>query len=766
MREDIKSTVQGVHIPDIVRKMMIYAIYAVCGIACAQVKLMSVLTPLGVVYSASVDKRYVLSASIGSFLGYLFFVGAETPFRYIAALFAVVSIRLLTSGIGRLATGAAFGSVISLAAVTVCNLVYCMSDSENTLLLLCEGVLSGGLTYFAARTFEINPFSGVGLGGEELASVIVTADMVLMALVPITLWGFSLGRVIIVATVLVAARFGGVSGGAIAGTAVGFAAAISQNDARAICIYAVGGMISGLFSGGGRAMAIIGFTVPSIISLIMFGSGVGSIAQVVEIILGVGVFLVLPRQLCAVIAGFFTPPVKLESLEGMRKSLVVRLKYASSALGDVSGTIEEVAKRLKRIQSPQRADIFARCEERACMGCSFRISCWESKRDETLRALGAFADEFRKGDAKLADVVPDFAEKCLRADGVEAALKSVYGDYLSRKRADERIAQVRGVVSDQFDGISDMLLDLADEFETARKYDLDMAERVVAVLREMGLLTTDCGCSVDKFGRMMIEAKLHNVGDHIINRKQLRDRLQGACERSFEPPRFKKLGDILYMTVCEAAKLTPEIGVTQIQAEETGICGDAYRTFGDGCGRYYMLLADGMGTGGAAAVDGAMTAGLMERLLKAGFGADCSLRIVNSALLYKSTEESLSTVDIAVMDLYTGETKFYKAGAAPTLVRRGMRVGRAESKSLPVGILRDIGFDRSGVVLKKGDIVVLVSDGACYDGTDWLCTEIENFDGGTAQQLSEQLAEAAVRRADPNHPDDITVMVTILNGKL
>ena len=179
-----------------------------------------------------------------------------------------------------------------------------------------------------------------------------------------------------------------------------------------------------------------------------------------------------------------------------------------------------------------------------------------------------------------------------------------------------------------------------------------------------------------------------------------------------------------------------------------------------------MLISDGRGTGGRAAVDGAMTAGLTERLLKAGFGFDCSLRIVNSALLYKSSEESLSTVDIACIDLYTGETELYKAGAAPTLVRRSGKVGRAESHSLPVGILRDVGFDRSTITLKHGDAVVLLSDGATTAGTDWISQELEENIDLTAQQLAERIAEAARRRADDNHPDDITVMVTLLNEKL
>ena len=82
-----------------------------------------------------------------------------------------------------------------------------------------------------------------------------------------------------------------------------------------------------------------------------------------------------------------------------------------------------------------------------------------------------------------------------------------------------------------------------------------------------------------------------------------------------------------------------------------------------------------MGTGGRAAVDGAMASGLMARLLKAGFGYNCSLKILNSSMLFKSTDESLATVDVACIDLLSGRTELLKAGAAPTVMLRGGKCG-------------------------------------------------------------------------------------------
>ena len=741
------------------------AVHIVISIASgfiSRVGLFSQLSPLGVLVAAAIGQEYLLSSAIGAFLGYLLIPLGDSAFRYIAALFAVVAIRLITAAFKDISSSPAFLGMIAMLSITICNLVVVISGGANAVLFLSEGVVLGGLTYFVSRALRIDLKRQVGLFEEELACAVILIDLIIISLLPLSIGSFSFGRMIAVFLILSAARFGSVSGGATCGAAIGFCLSLSSLDPKFACIYSIAGLISGLFSSPGRIATALGFITPAFISIGLFGAGEGALGLIFETLFGALGFFLCPKKIAVFLAAFFSPPVKLEGLEGMRKSLAMRLRLASSALGDVSGTIEEVAKRLGKINIPEPSDIFKKCEKDACRGCSFRVSCWETEENETLGALGRFASKLREGEASLEAAAPSFYKKCLRPEKLEESLKAHYGEYLSRLSAEERISAVRGAVSDQFEGISDMLLDLSDEFNSSRHYDLDMAETVVSSLREINLLTTDCGCSVDKYGRMTIEAKIHNYENRTISRKRILDQLESACERRFIPPSLKQIDDILYLSITEKPRFSPDIGVTQIPESRSGICGDSYAYFGDGSGRYFMILSDGMGTGGRAAVDGAMATGLMERLLKAGFGFDCSLKILNSALLYKSSEESLATVDIACLDLHTGETSLYKAGAAPTFVRRSGRVGKAESHSLPIGILREVGFDCSGITLKKDDIVVLLSDGAAGLDTDWICREIEAFSEAGAQVLSERIAEGALRRSDKAHIDDITVMVTIL----
>ena len=135
-------------------------------------------------------------------------------------------------------------------------------------------------------------------------------------------------------------------------------------------------------------------------------------------------------------------------------------------------------------------------------------------------------------------------------------------------------------------------------------------------------------------------------------------------------------------------------------------------------------------------------------------------------MLFKSTGESLATLDVAIVDLFGGTAEIYKAGAAETLVKRGGSTGVASAVSFPVGILKEISFACARTKLKTDDILLLLSDGATACGTEWIRRELENFTEGKAQNLAERIAESARRRRTDGHDDDITVMALVCEKSL
>ena len=152
---------------------------------------------------------------------------------------------------------------------------------------------------------------------------------------------------------------------------------------------------------------------------------------------------------------------------------------------------------------------------------------------------------------------------------------------------------------------------------------------------------------------------------------------------------------------------------------------------------------------------------LTAQLLRAGFAAESAARLVNVALGLKGAEqEAGATLDLLTVDLYTGRAGLFKAGAAPSFLVRGGVPRMLDGASLPMGVLDSLVGRSTTFALDAGDWVVLVSDGALTDGSDWLMQQLQLCAklGHTPKQAAETVADAAARRAGAKQ-DDITVAV-------
>ena len=720
--------------------------------------------PFGLAFLGGCSSYFVPAAMVGAFISYFIPAADTSGFRYIAALFAVLSIKLLLSNYKKIVRSPYFSALISFLACVLTGFTSISTGQAEIITVLTEGLLCGLGAYFICKTFKAFERETAGFSSEELASLLLTASMVIMGLYSFTLLNVSLGRILGVILILVASKYGGIIAGAISGISVGFSFALSGSQGGLGLTFALAGLMCGLFANLGKYSQIVVLVLLSFIGNVLTADVTSITVVLAESVVGSLLFLVIPKNIGIVFGKMFASYPKMSSSAGVKKSLTMRLNMASNALRDISQTVEQVSQKLSQINSPDFGKVIYSIEQEACKGCKLRVHCWESRRESTVDAIMSITRAIKNNETILENSVPEeFSGRCLRVSNITNVTYRKYSEYASRISAENRIDEVRSVVSDQFDGISDMLRDLAEDFKNDEQFDSVTAENVANALKNLDIRVTEAGCRIDKFGRMTLEFKLKKDCEVIINKLQVMKTASIVCERNFDVPNISEVGGDVFIVLNEKANITIDCGAEQICANESKMCGDAYKYFNDGRGHFLMILSDGMGTGGRAAVDGAMACGLMSRLVKAGFGFDCSLEFLNSSMLFKSTDESLATVDVASIDLFTGQTELYKAGAAPTIIRRSGRTGKAESTSLPAGILRDIGFDKASLKCKVGDIVVMMSDGAVSEGIDWIRDEIERWTDGSAQSLAERLCECAKRRRTDAHEDDITVLTAILN---
>lgn len=203
-------------------------------------------------------------------------------------------------------------------------------------------------------------------------------------------------------------------------------------------------------------------------------------------------------------------------------------------------------------------------------------------------------------------------------------------------------------------------------------------------------------------------------------------------------------------------------------AKERCVSGDSFICADLKDGDYMIALSDGMGKGESASRESALTITSLYNLMKAGFDVELALRTINSLLLFKSTEEIFSTVDLGLFNKVTGKLKLFKIGAAATFIKRGGKVETIKVSALPMGIVDSIRINHIELQAKRGDEIIIVSDGITEadraDGQmEWIRETIEQIRSKDPQTMSDLIINKAVERYGLKEKDDMTVITAIVH---
>jgi stage II sporulation protein E len=746
------------------------------GLLCSRGLVFGKYSPFGVALAASVPREGLWAAVMGAFFGYLLPSATYIPVRYEAALLAVAAIRWSLSELKGVNSHVLFAPVVAFLPLLLTGMTMVFlngSLSYTAALYVAESFLGSGCAYFLRRTGNLL----LGLTGDgksksagiydsgDVAALTVSVGVVVLAFSGVTFGGVSLGRILMVLLVLYCARLGGISGGTVAGVAAGVIQGLSTAGLSYLSgAYGLGGLMAGVFSPMGKIATAVAFILSHGVASMQVGTSSQAtiLRGAVEVGAATILYMAIPKsQRIAQLFG-----VRKDTLSGgaLRGNIVLRLRHAAEALSQVHTSVEEISQKLSAVCAPSLQGVYDRSVEAICAGCSARGVCWRKHKEETLRNFSKLTKSLReKGRVDTLDFTPEFSDRCGRSGEMRDEINKNYGRYLLKEAAELRAAQIREVVEEHFQTTADILDEMAGEFSQYQNFDEEAAQRVAQILRENGIEPLEVCCRLDRFGRMTVEAEVSKERQKRLNRAVFTREISAACGRVFSPPCVSAAGENCRLQMCQRPAYDVARGFSQYSAKNGAFCGDSASVFYDGCGRLVAVLSDGMGTGGRAAVDGAMTCAMAESLLKAGIGFDSMLQTVNSALIAKSGDESLATLDIACIDLFSGRAEFLKAGAACTILRRGRKSEIIEASSVPVGIMPQVEFAAYHRDLSPGDVMVLVSDGVTASGQEWLEDMVLHWDEEeNPNLLAQRIIDEAKKRRSDGHEDDITALALVL----
>lgn len=529
----------------------------------------------------------------------------------------------------------------------------------------------------------------------------------------------------------------------------GLCAADSEMGAGAAG-FALAAVACGMFKKRGKIVCALGYVFFAAAGTLVSGADEGSIRIMTETIITAAIYVVMPKAKPKESAGISDNTAAMLLCE--------RLNYAADALRGVGAGISAASEALEEKYAFTSESIAERAADRVCRSCPKSMLCWGEKYELFRAEFERLVEQLRTG-FPLTDnsMNGECAQICVYPSGVANALTEEYSRYLSAKRDEQRIGEIRRIYSDRLLSTEQILRDLS-RADILDDPDREAEKRAEKLLYDAGVRKPRAFVTAGENG---LHFEAYGETEPIIDREYLGKLIGQTLGRAVDVPEISGSGGMYRITANKAHALSLKLGAFQLPKGENDVCGDCYDSFTDADGVFYVILSDGMGTGSRARVDSAMACSVAAKLIKSGISLSAALETVNTVMMIKSSDESYATLDICRIDPDSGECAIYKAGAAATYIRSSDRLIRVSLSSAPAGTGGKINLPAQRLKVSAGDMIVMITDGAVIDER-WLARELSA--PTPPDELSERIARAA-RAADSGKDDDISVVAVEVSGR-
>ena len=659
---------------------------------------------------------------------------------------------------------------------------------------------------------------------EEIMATIILGACLILGISDLHWQHWTLGPIAASLVVLVAAYWGGAGAGSAAGALIGLLPSVTYLVMPyAVGVYAVSGLLAGLFRAWGRLGMSIGFLLGNLLLTLYLSEG--SINREILYPLGSGaiLFLLLPGRFFSrlgthvpiytqgsrgrLFTGFvplFTSrsdPERLgedeveaaeavaetgdrgrlgvtsKGLAGGEGTDPIWWKLVNERLRNLSRMLNEISATLEKGRIPSVTEgldplsgFFEDLKGELCRECSAQRVCWEEDFYVTYRlfldllSTGGAAD---KTSSEPEELMLRIKNRCLYPRDLVQQINQVYEKMKLQQYWQERIEEGRGLVAHQVKGLAGVLNDLVAEAHIQVQRIKTLEKRIIREMKKLGVNLEHLRVYRLPGGELEIYYQRRDCSVKYDCHNRIVPAVTAVLGQQFKINPAGCAGqDKAGCEICltGAGRLAVEIGIA-IRAEDGCACsGDNHLVMDLPGARQLLALSDGMGMGPIAAENSRFALNLMEKILRAGLPTEQAVRALNSLLLLRSSEETFATLDLVIINLQNGESEFFKMGAPPAFVKRKGKVTQISSTSPPVGILDEVEIVGQKEKLEIGDLIVLVTDGVL--DSRFHVAEREAWLGQTLQQIEsvdpQPVADQLLDRALANSSrvkDDMAVLV-------
>ena len=475
----------------------------------------------------------------------------------------------------------------------------------------------------------------------------------------------------------------------------------------------------------------------------------------------------------------FEPILEKERVKiGQHTDEEMFLKYR---LGDLAASFRKLSHMIGKepivysgLSEDEKAQTFSEITEKMCADCGRRAHCWENMYYDTCHlTYNLLTQCLEQGQIEKSQVPAEFRHRCIHMDHfldeTHQAVRRACGDIIWKNRLQENRLAYAGQIGEIAEIMEDLSMELSERRDDRQK----LANRLIQQMGKYPLKIKKL--TVSHEGRMGQRQKIYMMvrvrKGKKVSTDQLAEWISQSSGQKFIPEKgtIKNLSNRYHIIeLVEDARYRVIQGAARKTKTGENVSGDSYAFLYPESGQAIMSLSDGMGSGQEARKDSEYMISLLEQMVDTGFDRRSALRMVNATLMFRDDKPLFSTMDMSVIDLYSGICEFIKIGASSTFIKRGHKVECVTSGSLPMGVFPELDCESVSRNVFDGDVIVMMSDGVvnCFPhGNESISQLLSEMDVMNPNAAAEEILNEALSLPTMAQKDDMTVLVCMVCKK-
>ncbi len=731
--------------------------------------LLDTVSPFAIAYLCSytgTKERSALKITLtasASILGILTTQYSHTALRYLLAyvLFGLIYISASTI---HTKFPKHIPAVSAFFAMAVSGTIY-YAQLDNLpyhmLMLLIECCISTSFSYVIHSSADLicnkNIFTDIST--QSIAELTVLAIISAGGFCSISIGEISVGKAVCGLAIMIIAYTGRCAFSVTCGVGLGILFSLYSFEYNEyVGILGFCGLITGLASGLKRPGIILAFIVSTRLLSAYFGGWSDSVFSSYETIITICAFCLVPQSFLLRIKAYFTAGlVRNREFSKYIDAVNTKMKVTSRAF---EGLAELSRNMLGKIPENTNdiSTIYDITASRVCRSCGLKFACWDKEAFDTRDVLNKTVSVLcKEGNLTLENTPLEFKSKCIRYESFVNELNRTFFKYRANNQWQEKIEQSNKMLSMQLMGMSDIMEDFSESLNTAINFDTLDESKIMYSMEQADIRCSDVTVVKNHIDTACVTVVIHQRKTDFTKLCQRAELLiSEALNRNMRIESYNCEKRKYTLKLKEAERYSVSCSYISIPKKGEVQCGDSVVHSKISGGKYAVILSDGMGCGKEASNQSVTAIELMQQFLNAGFNKNTSVEMINSALMLKNSE-SFATLDATVVDLFTADTEFIKAGANTTYIKTDNCIKKISSNTLPVGIIKSTKAEINEYKAKNGDIIIMISDGIHNATDDWFEQYILNMHEENPRMIAKLLADEAERQKKQD--DDMTVAV-------